>query len=219
MPPGGGSLWKGRSHCKSQRLLGPDSAASGCALHVWVTSGRRLEFSVPQLPHVCREEKDAGPSLGRAGSEPRRVSVRPGCRDHRADLAAPRTAGGEWWGRQSPELLALLGTVQRPSKEGEACVIRFWETALSPGRSGGACSGQWSQQTCDRWAPRGGAGPSSTGCSSEPPEASGDMIHKPRAVTLREHRCLQPASRPKGCLSLCGAVQGASLVLPLRDQR
>lgn len=214
MPPGGGSLWKGRSHCKAQRLLGPDSAASGCALHVWVTSGRRLEFSVPRLPHVCREEKDVGPRPGRARSEPR-GSVSAQAAVTTGQTSRPRgqraVSGGE--------LLALLGTVQRPSKEGEACVIRFWETALSPGRSGGACSGQWSKQTCDRWAPRGGAGPSGAGCSSEPPEASGDTIHKPRAVTLREHRRLQPASRPKGCLSPFGAVQGASLVLPLRDQR
>lgn len=166
-----------------------------------------------------RRRTPAPVSVGRGASHAGSVSARVAVTTGQTSRPRGQQAVSGGAGSPPPELLALLGTVQRPSKEGEACVIRFWETALSPGRSGGACSGQWSQQTCDRWAPRGGAGPSSTGCSSEPPEASGDTIHKPRAVTLREHRCLQPASRPKGCPSLCGAVQGASLVLPLRDQR
>ena len=163
MPPGGGSLWKGRSHCKAQRLLGPDSAASGCALHVWVTSGRRLEFSVPRLPHVCREEKDVGPRPGRARSEPR-GSVSAQAAVTTGQTSRPRgqraVSGGE--------LLALLGTVQRPSKEGEACVIRFWETALSPGRSGGACQDSGVSRRVTAGHPGAGQDPAVLGAAQNP---------------------------------------------------
>ena len=168
------------------------------------------------FPECARRRRTPASVSAGASSEPR-GSVSAWAAVITGQTLRPRgqraVSGGA--GSSPLELSALPGTVQRPSKEGKACTSGSGRWRLLPAGGGEACSGQWSKQTCDLWAPRGRAGPSGTGRTSEPPEASGDMFHEPRMVTLREHRHLQPASRPKGCLSPCGAVPGTSLVLRL----
>lgn len=173
---------------------------------------------MPRPPRVSREEKDAGPSLGRG--EPRAAVTTGQASRPRGQQAAHGGAGSptgplsSWLCPGLPSVLLRRGG-PRHQVLGDGAFCR---------QEGAACSGQWGRQVCDRGAPGAGRGAARSprggaGRGSEPPEASGDRVHEPRAATLKKHRRLQPACRPRG---VCPCVEQSSEPLLCRhpqDQR